>query len=172
MKGIPMNWKIPKPLRGRKVGRTTMLLGVAGATLGALVIGAGTAHAAVGKNPGAVNLNPTTGATSSTPTWATTVGCASGFQGSAVFREVHADGTTNNISAVTNQVVSPFSGKLEGPLPLIKQLGSIPNGHTQQFVMICFAGPSATGTLDVAMSVYITYSADGTRYTTGATRPA
>jgi len=119
-----------------------------------------------------VSLNPATGMVNSTPTWSTAVGCPAGHRGSAVFREVHHDGTTNNISAVTNQVVSPFSGKLEGPLPLIKQLGSIPNGHTQQFVMICFAGPSATGTLDVAMSVYITYSADGTRYTTGATRPA
>src|SRR5579859_3483614 len=140
MKGIPMNWKIPKPLRGRKVGRTTMLLGVAGATLGALVIGAGTAHAAVGKNPGAVNLNPTTGATSSTPTWATTTACATGFQGSAVFREVHSDGTTtNNISAATNSVAAPFTGTLQASIAQIQAAGGIPNGGTQELVVVCFS---------------------------------
>src|SRR5579859_2512758 len=172
MKGIPMNWKIPKPLRGRKVGRTTMLLGVAGATLGALVIGAGTAHAAVGKNPGAVNLNPTTGATSSTPTWATTVGCASGFQGSAVFREVHADGTTNNISAVTNSVVSAFSGTLQAPMSTLQSLGGIANGGTQELFVLCFSGPSATGSSDAEMDIFVTYSADGSTYATSTTPPA
>ena len=173
MKGIPMNWKIPKPLRGRKVGRTAVLLGVAGATLGFTVLGTGVAHAVVGKNPGAVNLNPTSGATSSTPTWATTQGCASGFQGSAVFREVHSDGTsTNNISAANNNVVAAFSGTLQANLAQIQAAGGIPNGGTQELVVICFSGPSATGSADPEMDIFVTYSADGSTYATSASPPA
>ncbi|HLK02122.1 MAG TPA: Ig-like domain-containing protein [Streptosporangiaceae bacterium] len=162
-----MNWKIPKPLRGRKVGRTAVLLGVAGATLGGMVLGAGVAHAAL--NPGAVNLNPTTGATSSTPTWATTTACATGFQGSAVFREVHSDGTTtNNISAATNSVAAPFTGTLQASIAQIQAAGGIPNGGTQELVVVCFSGASATGTADPEMEIFITYSADGSTYSTSA----
>lgn len=175
MKGIPMNWKIPKPLRGRKVGRTAVLLGVAGATLGFTVLGTGVAHAVVGKNPGAVNLNPTTGPTSSAPTWATTTACGTGFQGSAVFREVHSDGTTtNNISAATNSVVAPFSGTLQSGVTMaaIQSAGGIQNGGTQELVVVCFSGPSGTGTADPEMDIFVTYSADGSTYATSTTPPA
>ena len=122
---------------------------------------------------GAVRLNPGSGATSGRPTWSTTQACPSGHKGSAVFREVHRDGSsTNSISEATNQVAAPFGGTLQASIARIQAAGGIPDGGTQQFVIVCFSGPSGTGTQDRAMSLYITYSADGSKYTTSAAKPA
>lgn len=119
---------------------------------------------------GAVRLNPASGSTSGKPTWSTIQACPSGHQGSAVFREVHRDrSSTNSISAATDQVARPFSGTLQASIAQIQAAGGIPDGGTQQFVIVCFSGPSGTGTLDRAMSVYITYSANGSTYTTRTT---
>lgn len=142
------------------------------------VTGAGAgASAGTGTNAsagaGAVRLNPASGATSGRPTWSTTQACPSGHKGSAVFREVHHDGSsTNSISEATNQVAAPFGGTLQASIARIQAAGGIPNGGTQQLVIICFSGPSGTGTQDRAMSLYITYSADGSKYTTSAAKPA
>ena len=150
-----------------QLGRTAMVLTVAG---GMLVGAAGIAEASVGNNPGAVNLNPTTGAQTSKPTWATTVACSSGFQGSAVFREVHADGvTTNSISPVVNGTAAPFSGTLQATMAQIKSAGGIATGGTQELVVVCFSGPSLQGSSDNEMNIFVTYNADGT-YTTSTTQ--
>jgi Bacterial Ig-like domain (group 3) len=164
-KGIPML----KLLRVRRIGRAAALVGVAGITVGGMLLGAGVAHAAtVGKDPGAVQLSPASGPTSGKPTWSTTTACASGFQGSAIFREVHSDGTTtNSISPVVNGTAVPFSGTLQATIAQIQQAGGIPNGGTQELVVICFPGPSSTGgSSDAEMDIAIHYSADGSSYTT------
>jgi hypothetical protein len=150
-----------------RLGRTALVLTVSG---GMLVGAAGIAEASVGNNPGAVNLSPTSGALSSKPTWATTVACGSGFQGSAVFREVQADGvTTNTISPVVNGTAAPFSGTLQATMAQIQTKGGIATGGTQELVVVCFSGASLTGSSDNEMNIFVTYNADGT-YTTGTTQ--
>ena len=167
-----MHWKRLKSLKAERFGRTTLLLGVAAATVGGSMLVAGAAQAAIGKNPGAVQLSATSGATTAKPTWSTTVACGAGFQGSAVFREVHSDGTsTNSISPAVNGTATPFSGTLQATIAQIQTAGAIPNGGTQELVVICFSGASTTGTSDPEMDIFITYSADGSTYTTSSTGP-
>ena len=150
---------------GRSMGR----LAAGAIVVGGLLLGvraAPAAQAGLGTQPGAVTLNPATGATGGKPTWSTSTACAAGFRGSAVFREVHADeATTNSISKATNTVTAPFDGTLQAPIAAIQAAGRIPNGGTQELVIICFSGPSLTGTSHPEMSTFITYSANGTSYT-------
>jgi hypothetical protein len=165
-----MHAKTQESVRAGRFRRAALVLGVAGATAGGMVLGTGVAQAAIGNNPGAVNLNPTSGATSSKPTWATTAGCNSGFQGSAVFREVHSDGTsTNTISPVVNGTAAKFSGTLQASISAIQRAGGIANGHSQELVVICFSGPSLTGSSSPEMDIFIHYSSDGSTYTTSTT---
>jgi hypothetical protein len=83
----------------------------------------------MGTQPGAVKLNPASAPTSSTPTWSTSVGCPSGFQDSATFKEVHADGTsTNFIAPIANKTAAPFSGTLQASIAQIQKAGGIANG--------------------------------------------
>jgi len=167
-----MHWKRLKSLKVERFGRRALLLGVAAAMVGGSMLVAGAAQAAIGKNPGAVQLSATSGATTAKPTWSTTVACAAGFQGSAVFREVHSDGTsTNSISPAVNGTAAPFSGTLQATIAQIQTAGGIPNGGTQELVVICFSGASTTGTSDPEMDIFITYSADGSTYTTNSTGP-
>ena len=125
----------------------------------------------MGKDPGAVNLNPASGPTSSTPTWSTTAACPSGFQGSASFKEVHADGTTTNLIApMVDGTATPFHGTLQASIAEIQSAGSIPNGGTQKLYVTCFSAQSGTGNAGTEMDIYITYSGDGKTYTTSSTR--
>ena len=157
-----------KSLATGRFGRIAVVVGLSGVML------AGSAGAAfagtVGTEPGAVNLNPATGATSTKPTWSTTVACNAGFQGSAVFREVKADGTTASISPAVNAVTTPFSGTLQATMAQIQTLGAIPTGSTQELVVICFSGVSETGTSDPEMDTFVTYNSGGT-YTASGTQP-
>jgi hypothetical protein len=131
------------------------------------------ASASAGAGSGTVTLSAASGPTSSTPTWSTSTACPSGFQGSAVFREVWPNGvTTNSISPAVNGTTTPFHGTLQAPIAKIKEVAGVPNGSTQKFVVICFSNQSETGTSRQVMHLYITYSADGSRYTTSATPPA
>lgn len=163
-----MNWPKLKSLATGRIGRTVLVLGAAG---GLVLGGSAIAEATLGTNPGAVNLVPPTGQTSSQPTWQTTVACSPGFQGSAVFRAVKSDGTTTSISQATNSVATPFSGTLQAPLSGIQQLSNIPDGGTQEYVVICFSGPSLTGTQDPEMNIFVTYNADGTYATSDQSNP-
>jgi hypothetical protein len=165
-----MNCEKLKPPEPRRPGRIA-LLGVATATV--TLLGACSAQTSVGKNPAAVQLNPDSGPTSSTPTWSTATACATGFQGSAVFREVHRDKvSTNSISRATHSDTAPFGGTLQAPISAIQAAGGIPDGGTQKLVVICFSGPALTGTSHQEMDIFVTYSADGRTYTTRSTAPA
>ena len=168
-----MEGKKPKTWRVGRLGRAALMLGVATATAGTMVLGASAAHAAVGKNPGTLALNPTTGPTSSTPTWATTQGCASGFQGSAVLRIEEGGGATFSMSAAVNAGLSgPFSGTLLDPISTIQSVAGLANGGTDEMVVFCFSGAGLTGTSDPEQSEFLTISADGSTYTTSSSGPA
>jgi hypothetical protein len=164
-----MQGKKPKPTRVGRLARAALLLGVATATASALVLSAGVAHAAVGDEPGDVSLSPTSGATSLTPTWATTVACNTGFQGSAIFRLVEASGATTDISAGTNAVTTAFSGTLTASIATLQAADSIAAG-TYELVIVCYSGDSETGTASPEMDTWLTIS--GTSYTTSNTPPA
>ena len=129
--------------------------------------------AAMGTQPGAVQLKPASGPTSSTPTWSTSMACPTGFQDSATFKEVHADGSsTNFIAPIVNKTGAPFSGTLQASIARIQQAGGIANGGTQELFVTCFSGFSGTGNARNEMNIYVTYSADGTSYKTTTTAPA
>src|SRR5579859_2034147 len=171
---------------GRFEGREPVLSrkarSMAGWSAGAVVVGgvllsvyaaqgAQAVQAALGTNPGAVALTPASGATSSMPTWSTTTACPAGFQGSAVFRAVKPDGSTFSISNVSSFVTAPFHGTLQGPISEIQSVAGIANGGTEELVVICFSGASLTGTSHPDMSTFITYSANGTSYTSTGVPP-
>jgi hypothetical protein len=142
---------------------------VAGGALLAIYVAeaAGAVPGAMGTNPGAVMLNPASGSTGTTPTWSTTVGCPSGFQGSATFKEVHSDGTsTNLIAPIVNGTASAFHGTLQASIALIKTAGNIPNGGSQELFVTCYSMQSGTGNTQNDMDIYLNYSADGSTYTT------
>jgi hypothetical protein len=163
-----MNSPKLKSLVTGRFGRAAAVVALSG---GILVGTAGAALASVGTIPGAVTLSETSGPTSDKPTWSTSVACNPGFQGSAIFREVHSDGvTTNSISPVVNGTAAPFSGTLQATMAQIQAAGGIPTGGTQELVVICFSGPSSTGTSDNEMDTFITYNADGT-FTETTTQP-
>jgi hypothetical protein len=164
-----MQGKKPKPARVGRLARAALLLGVATATASALVLSAGVAHASLGDEPGDVSLSPTSGATSVTPTWATTVACNTGFQGSAVFRLVEASGATTDVSAGTNSVTTAFTGTFSAPIATLQAADSIAAG-TYELVIVCYSGASETGTASPEMDTWLTIS--GTSYTTSNTPPA
>ncbi len=161
-----------KLLLGSRNGRLTRWL------VGAVAIGVGVALSsacssgpAQGSGTATVELNPASGPTSSTPTWSTTVACPNGFQQSATFKEIHADGTTTNfIAPIVNGTARPFSGTLQASMAQIQGVGGIPNGSTQKWFVTCFSGQSGTGNAQVEMVIYITYSADGSTYTSSGTQ--
>jgi hypothetical protein len=163
--------------KGRLTGWFAGVVAVGGAfVLASAGVGSaaayGTAQAGRGTQPGRVNLVPPTGPAASTPTWATTVACPAGFQGSAVFSEVHADGTTTNtIAPITNGTAAAFTGTLQASMARIKTAGAIPNGGTQELFITCYSLASGTGTAQPYMNIFVTYSADGSRYTTSTTGP-
>ena len=145
------------------------LAGVVAIVVGAMLSSACSSSTAQ-SSTGALQMVPASGSTNSTPTWRTTVACPSGFQGSATFKEVHVDGTTTNfIAPIVNGTASPFSGTLQAPIAEIKSFPGIPNGGTQKLYVTCFSEPSGLGNAGTKMVLYITYSTDGSTYTTSST---
>ncbi len=128
-------------------------------------------NAAAASNTAPVQLNPASGPANSKPTWSTPDACPPGFQGSAVFSEAHADGTYTTIAPVVNGTNHPFSGTLLATLALIKSVGGIPDGATQELFVQCASGPGGTGNVTNYMKTFVTYSADGTSYTSSSTAP-
>jgi hypothetical protein len=176
-----MNWPKPKSFQAGRLARSVLLLAVASATIGgSTLLAAGSAEAAVGTQPGTLVLTPggsTANPTSTSPTWSTTVGCPSGFQSSAVVKEAHADGTSSSASVFVNSATVPLTGAipaqpLQGTMAQIQGFGAIPNGGTQELYVICYSGNSGTGNAQPFMDLFVTYSADGSTYTTSATAPA
>jgi len=165
-----MEGKKPKTPRVGRLARAALTTAVATATAGALVFSAGAAHAAVGKDPGAVSISPASGTTTgAAPTYATTTACAAGFQGSAVFRIVLPSGAQQSIAGGVSVVTAPFSGTLSSNISTIQAAFGLGDG-TFELVVDCFSGASLTGTEDPEMDEFLTVT--GTNYTTSATGPS
>jgi hypothetical protein len=158
-------------MAGSKNGRLTRwLVSAVAIGIGVILSSACSSNSAPSTSGGTatVALNPASGPEGSSPTWATTTACPAGFQGSAVFRAVMASGQTFSISPATNTVTAPFRGKMELPISEIQALARVPNGSSMEFAVICFSGPSLTGTSHAEMNTFITFA--GGTYTTSSTR--
>jgi hypothetical protein len=170
-----MNWLKLTWLMARRLGRAAFVLAVAAATVGGMLLGATPADAAIGTQPGTVNLVPPTGPTSTTPTWQTTIACPSGFQGSAILQTVTTGGTTFNASAFVNGVgANPITGMaLQAPMSTIQSVAGFANGNTngQEFFVTCWSGASGTGSSMAYQNIFVYYDATGANYSTSATTP-
>jgi hypothetical protein len=134
-----------------------------------LTAACGSSGSSQGSSSGGVALNPASGSVNSTPTWSTSEACPAGYQGSGLFSESHTDGSYTTIAQVVDGTNAPFKGTLQGTIAQIKSVGGIPNGGTQELFVICSSQQGGTGKTLNVMKVYITYSADGSTYTTSAT---
>jgi hypothetical protein len=167
MKTIPMNRKKQKPL------------GVAGLAVAGMLLAAGCSNAAAAANGSTtasttgptVKLDPSSGSTSSMPTWSTSTACPAGLQGSAIFRAVSNSGQRYDISQALNGANKSFGGTLQANIATIRSFGGIHDGATQELVILCFSGQALTGKSGIEEHEFITYSANGKSYTTSATRP-
>jgi hypothetical protein len=148
---------------------------------------AGSALAGVGTQPGDLELLSsgtviTSGALSSTPTWATTTACPAGFQGSAALFEYSAPGGAllSQISpAVESGLTSPFSGSLDSDVDVgqLLALGPSPISATSpgtvEWVVGCYTGqaigPGQSGVNE--QSIFISVAAGATTFTVSATGP-
>ena len=166
-----MELKSARPRRAVRLG----LLAVAAAAvvlLGACSSEPGTDSTGAGGNSATVSLIPPSGRVQLAPSWATSAGCPTGHQGSAVFRIVTPKGYTLSVSQANNEVTAPFRGTMLDPLGIIQNVAEVPNGSTAQIVVACFSGQSLGGTQVRGMSTYVTFSANGFNYTSSSTAPA
>ncbi|HUN34051.1 MAG TPA: Ig-like domain-containing protein [Trebonia sp.] len=159
-----------KAIRAGQVGRKVLFVGSASAVVGLSLLASGTADAAVGTQSG-LTLTPASGATSTNPTY-NSPACPAGFQGSAVINVVNADGSVASFSQANNAVASPFSGNLFGSLAQLQSFSNIANGGTQELVVFCYSQASEEGTSEPVFDDWLTYSSDGSSYTTSATAPS
>jgi hypothetical protein len=166
MKGIPI-------FRLKRLKRTALLLGAGTLVAGASLLGAAQAHAALGTQPGALTLTPSSGATSLTGiTYASSTACPSGNNGSGLVRIVDpGTGQTANLAPVNNAVTAPFNGTFNGTFALAAQVFPDIVGNTSEVVVYCFSGASATGTAVTVQDTFVTIDAAGANYTTSATGP-
>jgi hypothetical protein len=155
-------------LRAAATGhRAAVLLGAIGMMAGAAVMTAAPALAGVGSEPGNVKFSPASGATKLTPTWSTSDGCPSGYQGSA--QMAIFDGNATLLSAISNvayDVKGPFTGELDGNLGAILRFAKVPNDGSLEFAVGCYSQQGATGKVDWLQSTLVTLSSDGTSYST------
>jgi len=162
--------------------RSAFLAGLIGvATIGAALFLPAAAQANVqsppkGSSPGTLHLTPASGPSTNVANFNTDIGCPAGFQATANVTAIDNSGNPEGISAAVPPTLTPnpFSGVLLGSfsdiLAVLGPGGSQgPAGQTYEFVVECNA--SLTSGVFV-MSTFVTYSADGTTYTTSATPPA
>jgi hypothetical protein len=163
-----------------RLRRGAVILGAAGLTVSAGLATAGSALAGVGSQPGNLSLSAATGALSSTPTWSTTDGCPTGFQGSAQLAEFDMSGNLiSRISPTVASVTTAFSGTLDGSVGALMatvngsgQGGiSATNPGTEEWAVGCWSLAGATGSVEYTQSLFISIAAGATTYTTSSTGP-
>jgi hypothetical protein len=152
---------------------TAVLAGLIGVTLGTAALTAAPARAVTVPQASSLGLTTASGAATGQPRWYTQDGCPSGFQGSAVLYALNSNGSIGrSISPVVTDVSAPFGGTLLGSVgQLITDGTNVTDGGTDEWVVACYAGPHATGSVDDLQSVDVTLSADGESFWTRAPRP-
>lgn len=158
----------------RRIRRAALLVAVVGMMTGAGLAAAGLAQAASSAQQGNLILSPASGATTVTPTWSTTDGCPSGYQGSAEMSEFKPDGAlASRISPVLNTgLTTAFKGTLDGNIGALLRVTHIKNGGTIKFAIGCYSLEGGTGKVTWDQSAMVTLSTAGTAYTTRSSRTA
>ena len=162
--------------------RGAVVIGVVGLAAATGLLTAGVALAGVGAQPGDLELlvsgvSQTSVALSSTPTWATTTACPSGYQGSAVITEYTAPGGAegSEISSVNNTVTSPFNGTLDSSVGALLAFSPIDISATApgtaEWVVGCYTGSGATGSFVNEQSIFLTVATGATSATLSSTGP-
>jgi hypothetical protein len=165
MKGIPI-------FRLKRLKRTALLLGAGTLVAGASLLGAAQANAAVGTQPGALVIAPTSGPTTTAMTYSTTTACPTGNQGSAVVRIISpTTGATTNMSVVNNSVATPFSGSLNATFAQAAAVFPEINGATSELAVYCFPSASAVGTPVAVQDTFVVIPTGGATYTITNTGP-
>jgi hypothetical protein len=160
MKGIPI-------FRLKRLKRTAVLLGAGTLVVGASLLGASQAHAALGTQPGNLSLTPNTGSVTATGiTYSSSTACPAGNNGSGLVRLIDPGGLgPTNLAAVNPNVTAPFSGTFNTTFATVQSFFPDIYGATSEIVVYCFSGPSATGTAVTVQSTFVTIDAAGTTYT-------
>ncbi len=162
------SWRVARTIR-----RAVLLFGVAGLTLGAGLLTAGSAVAAAhGSQPGGLVLQPASGAATLKPTWLTTDACPAGFQGSAEMSEFNTNGSyASRISFTVSSVTTAFTGILDGNIGALLHVTNIKKGGTVEFAIGCYSLPGGTGRVKYVQSTFLTLSSTGKSYTTKSAVP-
>jgi hypothetical protein len=179
MKGMKLKW----PSTGR-LGRTVLMLGVAGATVGGVLLAAAPAEALVGTDtPGTLELaglaNPSSGELTATPTWSTTDACPSAAQGSATLYEVNQGSGPAYVSIAIlnspgpNPITTTETGAIGDTVGDFLADASVPTGTPDEWFVQCdsLASDSQAGTLINYQDVDVTANSNGT-YSTSVPAPA
>src|SRR5580692_216881 len=178
MKGLKLKWG------AGRLRRTALTVGVAGATVGGMLLLAAPAGAVVGTDPtlGTVILSPTSGTSATTTTWTTIDGCPTGFQSSAVLEEVNLNSAGTAISSpmTFTAVSAPFNLTGSNPVtsqPLIEDVPDLlsaanvnPGGSTE-WVLKCSSVPSGLGLVPTSgvyfQDIDVSLGSTGTTYSVG-----
>ncbi len=168
LRDATVNWRAARTIR-----RAVVLFGVAGLTLGAGLLTAGSALAAGhGSQPGRLVLQPASGAATLKPTWSTTDACPAGFQGSAEMSEFNTNGSyASRISFTVSSVTTAFKGILDGNIGALLHVTNIKKGGTVEFAIGCYSLPGGTGRVKYVQSTFLTLSSSGKSYTTRSAAP-
>jgi hypothetical protein len=125
----------------------------------------------LGSQPGNLILSPASGASTLTPTFSTTTACPAGFQSTAGMVVAANDGTNQGIlnAALPSTIIgAPFSGTLGFSMGTILTVAG-PAGQTYEFVVQCNASLTSS---QFVQSTFVTFSADGSSWTSSGTPPA
>jgi len=125
----------------------------------------------MGSQPGHLTLNPTSGASSLKPAFSTDTPCPVGQQSSAIVDVAANDGSNQGLltAALPSTVISNpagFTGTLAFTMAQALSVAG-PAGQTYEFMVECRAGT----TPNYVQSTFVTFSADGTTWTSSPTPP-
>jgi len=154
--------------------RAAILAGVSAVALSGVLLGSSQAHAltVLGTDAGAVSLSPASGSTSTTPTFSSTEGCPTGYQGSAtLYINDPEGGGWDQLANTINGAGAAFSGTFNNALSLELEVFPDLAGTTAEIFVQCASDSSGLGSTENVMDTFITFSADGTTYTTSSTFP-
>jgi hypothetical protein len=156
------------------IRRAVLVLGATGLTLGAGLLTAGSALASAhGSQPGRLTFHPASGAVTLKPTFSTSDGCPTGFQGSAEVSEFNTNGSfASRISYVVSPVVSAFKGILDGAVGPMLHVTNIKKGGTVEFAVGCYSLVGGTGNVRWVQATFLTLSSTGKSFTTSSAPPA
>jgi hypothetical protein len=169
----------------RRLRRGALVLGALGVAAGLALTTGGVAFAGVGAQPGDLELLTgtggtviTSGALTSTPSWATTTACPTGFQASAAITEFTLTGTAGSLisATISSGLTAPFAGLFDGTMGALLNTPpvsiSATSPGTAEFVVGCYSAAGLGGTVSQEQSLFITVAAGATTFTASSTPPA